>query len=113
MLPLGLIALAGLWFAGWNELPAERAAPAGRTMDALQLALFACVGFDVAAIVAGEMRDPGATCRSASWAASRISCLLYLLLMLACFGILPDTAASKLPLADAAEQPSSGRPAPR
>jgi amino acid transporter len=32
-----------------------------------------------------------------------ISCLLYLLLMLACFGILPDTAASKLPLTDVAE----------
>jgi amino acid transporter len=32
-----------------------------------------------------------------------IACLLYLLLMLACFGILPDTAASKLPLTDVAE----------
>ena len=30
MLPLGLIALAGLWFAGWNDLPVDRAAPAGR-----------------------------------------------------------------------------------
>ena len=32
-----------------------------------------------------------------------ISCLLYLLLMFACFGVLPDTAASTLPLADVAK----------
>ncbi len=47
LLPLGLIALAGLWFAGWNNLPVtEPRAPDG-LMDALLLALFACVGFDV------------------------------------------------------------------
>ena len=58
MLPLGLIALAGLWFAGWNEIPASGSRQPDGLSSALQLALFACVGFDVAAIVAGEMRDP-------------------------------------------------------
>ena len=103
MLPLGLIALAGLWFAGWNEIPASEPSQPDGLSEALQLALFACVGFDVAAIVAGEMRDPGRDLPVSILGGLAISCLLYLLLMLACYGILPDTAASKLPLADAAE----------
>ena len=103
MLPLGLIALAGLWFAGWNEIPASEPRQPDGLSDALQLALFACVGFDVAAIVAGEMRDPRRDLPVSILGGLGISCLLYLLLMLACYGILPDTAASKLPLADAAE----------
>ncbi len=102
LLPLGLIALAGLWFAGWNNLPVtEPRAPDG-LMDALLLALFACVGFDVAAVVAGEMRDPRRDLPVSIMGGLAISCLLYLLLMLACFGVLQDTAASKLPLTDVA-----------
>ena len=102
MLPLGLIALAGLWFAGWNDIPATEPRQPDGLSAALQLALFACVGFDVAAIVAGEMRDPQRDLPISILGGLGISCLLYLLLMLACFGVLPDTAASKLPLADVA-----------
>ncbi len=102
MLPLGLIALAGLWFAGWNEIPANEPRQPDGLSSALQLALFACVGFDVAAIVAGEMRDPKRDLPVSILGGLAISCLLYLLLMLACYGVLPDTAASKLPLADVA-----------
>jgi amino acid transporter len=71
-------------------------------MDALLLALFACVGYDVAAVVAGEMRNPQRDLPISILGGLAISCLLYLLLMLACFGVLPDTAASKLPLTDVA-----------
>ncbi|HEX9706160.1 MAG TPA: APC family permease [Steroidobacteraceae bacterium] len=103
MLPLGLIALAGLWFAGWNDIPATPPRQPDGLSSALQLALFACVGFDVAAIVAGEMRDPRRDLPVSILGGLGISCLLYLLLMLACYGVLPDTAASKLPLADVAQ----------
>ena len=58
MLPLGLVALAGLWFAGWNDIPATEPRQPDGLSDALQIAIFACVGFHVAAVVAGEMRDP-------------------------------------------------------
>ena len=102
MLPLGLIALAGLWFAGWNDLPVNEPRQPDGLMDALLLALFACVGFDVAAIVAGEMRDPRRDLPVSILGGLAISCVLYLLLMIACFGVLPDTAASKLPLTDVA-----------
>ncbi len=103
MLPLGLVALAGLWFAGWNDIPATDPREPDGLMSALQLALFACVGFDVAAIVAGEMRDPRRDLPASILGGLAISCLLYFLLMLACFGILPDTAAARLPLTDVAE----------
>lgn len=103
LLPLVPIALAGLWFAGWNNLPAtEPRAPDGLA-NALQLALFACFGFDVASILAGEMRNPRRDLPVSILAGLGFCCLLYLLVMLACFGVLEDTAASKLPLTDVAQ----------
>ena len=103
MLPLGLIAIAGLAYAGWNHIPASEPREPDGLARALDLALFACVGFDVATTVAGEMRDPRRDLPASILGGLAISCLLYLLLMLACFGVLPDTAASKLPLADVSE----------
>ncbi len=103
MLPLGLIALAGLWFAGWNDFPATEPRQPDGLSGALQLAIFACVGFHVAAVVAGEMRDPRRDLPVSILGGLGIACLLYLLLMLACFGVLPDTAASALPLVDVAK----------
>jgi APA family basic amino acid/polyamine antiporter len=103
MVPLALIALAGLWFAGWNDIPATAPKEPDGLVNALLLALFACFGFEVATIVAGEMRDPRRDLSFSILAGLGISCLLYLLLMLACYGVLPDTAASALPLADVAE----------
>ena len=58
MVPLGLIAIAGFWFAGWNHIPATQPREPDGLLGRMQLALFACVGFDVAAIVSGEMRNP-------------------------------------------------------
>jgi APA family basic amino acid/polyamine antiporter len=103
MVPLGLIAIAGLAYAGWNDIPANAPREPDGLLDAMNLALFACVGFDVAAIVSGEMRNPRRDLPASILGGLAISCLLYLLLMLACFGILPDTAASQLPLRDVAE----------
>ena len=103
MLPLGLVALAGLWFAGWNDIPATEPRKPDGLSDALQIAIFACVGFQVAAVVAGEMRDPRRDLPVSILGGLGIACLLYLLLMLACFGVLPDTAASALPLVDVAK----------
>jgi amino acid transporter len=104
MLPLGLIALGGLWFAGWNDVPTTEPAQPDGLSEALQIAIFACVGFHVAAVVAGEMRDPGRDLPVSILGGLAIACLLYLLLMLACFGLLPDTAASALPLVDVAKE---------
>lgn len=103
MLPLGLIALAGLWFTGWNDIPTTDPGEPDGLSDALRVAIFACVGFHVAAVVAGEMRDPRRDLPVSILGGLAIACLLYLLLMLACFGVLPDISASALPLVDVAE----------
>jgi len=103
LVPLGLIAIAGLWYAGWNDIPASEPRQPDGLLDAMNLALFACVGFDVAAIVSGEMRNPRRDLPVSILGGLAIAGLLYVLLMLACFGILPDTAAAKLPLTDVAE----------
>lgn len=103
LVPLALIAIAGLAFAGWNALPAAEPRPGG-LLNAMNVALFACVGFDVATVVAGEMRNPRRDLPASILGGLAISCVLYFLLMLACFGVLPDTAASKLPLVDVAER---------
>ena len=44
----------------------------------MNLALFACVGFDVAAIVSGEMRNPGRDLPVSIVGGLAISCVLYL-----------------------------------
>jgi amino acid transporter len=103
MVPLGLIAIAGLWYAGWNHVPAAEPREPDGLLSALNLALWACVGFDVAAIVSGEMKNPRRDLPFSILGGLAISCLLYLMLMLACFGILPDAASSKLPLPELAE----------
>ena len=103
MVPLGLIAIAGLWYAGWNHVPAAEPREPDGLLSALNLALWACVGFDVAAIVSGEMKNPRRDLPFSILGGLAISCLLYLMLMLACFGILPDAASSKLPLTELAE----------
>ena len=103
MLPLSLIALAGLWFAGWNDIPTTAPQQPNGLTDGLLLTLFACFGFEAAAVVTGEMREPRHDIAISILAGLGISCALYLLLMLACFGVLPDTAASALPLADVAK----------
>ena len=103
LLPLVAIALTGLWFAGWNNLPVTEPQQPDGIVDALQLALFACVGFDAIAVVAGEMRNPRRDLAFSVLGGLGLACLLYLLLMLACFGVLENTAAYERPLIDVAQ----------
>lgn len=102
LLPLLPLALAGLWLAGWNDVPSNPPAQPDGITKGLALALFACFGFEQAGIVAGEMRDPRRDIAPAILTGLGIVCAMYLLLMCAAFALLPDPAASKLPLADAA-----------
>jgi len=103
LLPLAALALAGVWLAGWNDLPAALPHGAGDLSQALLLALFACFGFEQAAVVAGEMRDPRRDLPASILGGVAIAGLLYFMLMLACFALVPDLANSVRPLADAAE----------
>ncbi len=102
LLPLLPLALAGLWLAGWNDVPDTPPAMPDGITTGITLALFACFGFEQAGVVAGEMRNPRRDIAPAILIGLGIVCVMYLLLMCAAFALLPDPAASKLPLADAA-----------
>lgn len=101
--PLLLLAAAGVWLAGWKAIPLQAPAGTAGLSQALLLALFACFGFELVAVLAGEARAPQRDMAAGILGGLGIAAALYLLLMLACFALLPDLAASGRPLADAAE----------
>ncbi len=103
LLPLIALAVVGLWHLDGVTLPQATPGKLGDLNQALLLALFACFGFEQAAIITGEMRNPQRDLPISMLGGLGLSCLLYLLLMIACFAALPDLASSKRPLADAAE----------
>lgn len=101
--PLVLLAGAGVWMAGWTALPAQPPAGAAGLSQALLLVLFACFGFELVAVLAGEARAPERDMPAGILGGIAIAGGLYMLLMLACFAALPDLAGSQRPLADVAE----------
>lgn len=103
LLPLLPLAAAGLWLAGWKSLPETSPAGPAALAQALLLALFACFGFEQAAVVAGEMRSPRRDLPLSILGGVAIAGALYALVMLACFATVPALASSTRPLADAAE----------
>ena len=56
--PLFLLAPLGLYIGGWPQAAAEPALQADALGAAFLLAFFACMGFEQATIVAGELRSP-------------------------------------------------------
>jgi APA family basic amino acid/polyamine antiporter len=101
-LPLVVLALAGLWLGGFTAgAPGATPDVAGLSRGVL-IAFFACMGFEQAAVVAGEVRDPRRDIPVGILGGLAVVGVLYALLMLACFAAVPDLAHSKRPLADAA-----------
>jgi amino acid transporter len=66
--------------------------------------IYAFVGFEAAVIPAGEMRNPQRNLPIALFSALAIIVVLYLLIQLVYLGTSPELAASKTPLADAANR---------
>jgi amino acid transporter len=69
---------------------------------ALFIAFFACMGFEQAAVLAGEARNPDRDLPVGIVGGIVGVGVLYTLLMLACFQTVPDLAHTPRPLADAA-----------
>ena len=100
-IPLVVLAIAGLWFGGTSSVQGAEPDTAGLSKGLL-IALFALMGFEQAAVVAGEARNPQRDIPIGIIGGMAIIGTLYALLMLACFATVPDLAHSKHPLADAA-----------
>lgn len=102
LLPLVPLAVAGLWLAGWNDVPTAAPREPDGLAAGLTLALYACFGFEQAAIVSGEMRDPRRDQAVGILGGTAIAGVLFLFIVFACFALVPDVAASSRPVADAA-----------
>jgi len=100
--PLFLLAPLGLALGGW---PAAASAPAPQLAalgPAFLLAFFACMGFEQATIVAGELRRPKRDLPLGMLGGFLLAGLLYALLLLACQSVVPALADTKRPIAELA-----------
>jgi APA family basic amino acid/polyamine antiporter len=100
--PLLLLAVAGLTVGG--AATETRLALPG-VVDfggAVLIAFFACMGFEIASVVAGEVRDARRNVPVGMLLGVAAVGVLYLLVVLACLTLVPNLAASPRPLADAA-----------
>ena len=100
--PLFLLAPMGLALGGW---PAAGSAPAPQLSTlgpAFLLAFFACMGFEQATIVAGELRRPRRDLPLGMLGGFLLAGSLYALLLLACQSVVPALADTKRPIAELA-----------
>ncbi len=99
--PLLVLAPLGLALGGWpaGDAPAVQVDALGA---AFLLAFFACMGFEQATIVAGELRRPERDLPIGMLGGFLLAGLLYAALLLACQGMVPELASSKRPIAELA-----------
>jgi amino acid transporter len=102
LLPLVALALAGLLLAGWPDQPPAPLPALHELGPAFLLAFFACMGFEQATVIAGELRRPASDLPAGMLAGFALTGLLYAALLLTCQATVPGLAESKRPLAEAA-----------
>ncbi len=100
--PLFLLAPLGLAVGGWPDTAAVQAPGMDSLGPAFLLAFFACMGFEQATIVAGELRHPKRDLPVGMLGGFLLAGALYVLLLLACQSMVPALAESKRPIAELA-----------
>ena len=80
----------------------RRGAPDPAWLRAALTVVFACQGFEIVPVIAGQVRGSARAVPLATVGALALAVLLYLALVLACVTALPDLASSQAPLADTA-----------
>jgi amino acid transporter len=101
-LPLVLLAAGGLWVGDWTAGPGAGPSSPGALASAALVAFFACMGFEPAAVLGGEVRDPRRDLPAGILGGVLGSGVLYILLLLTCFQTVPNLGESTQPLAEAA-----------
>jgi APA family basic amino acid/polyamine antiporter len=101
LLPLVLLVLAFVAFGRGLAAPAAGAPDSGWLRAAL-VVVFACQGFEIVPVIAGQVRSSARAVPLATVGSLALAVALYVLLVLACVSALPDLAASQAPLADTA-----------
>ena len=101
LLPLVLLVLAFALALGRFERPAA-AAPTSGWLRAALTVVFACQGFEIVPVIAGQVRASSRAVPLATLGSLLLSVTLYLGLVLACVTALPTLASSAAPLAETA-----------
>jgi amino acid transporter len=100
---LPLVLLVAAFALAWGRFPGPLPATPGHGwLRAALTAVFACQGFEIVPVIAGQVRASSRAVPFATIGSLLLSVALYVALVLACVTVLPALASSAAPLADAA-----------
>ena len=102
LVPLVLFIAIGLFFIQPERYSLGPSPGFGHFSSSCLLLIYAFSGFEMAIIPAGEAHDPRRNLPFALLTAVGVVAVLYMLIQVVCIGTLPELAASKRPLGDAA-----------
>jgi amino acid transporter len=101
LIPLIIFIAVGLFFLNHQAFVLGPRPTTGAFSQSVLLLIYAFTGFEMAAIPAGEVRDPKRNLPHALLIAIAVVAVLYILIQIVCVGTLPELAQSQRPLADA------------
>jgi amino acid transporter len=102
LIPIIIFIAIGLFFVNPHAFALGPPPTTGAFSQSVLLLIYAFTGFEMAAIPAGEVRDPKKQLPYALLIAITVVTSLYILIQIVCVGTLPELAQSQKPLADAA-----------
>jgi APA family basic amino acid/polyamine antiporter len=102
LIPLALLAIAGVFFVDSSRYSATIVPSYRSFSQAAMLLVFAYMGFEGAVIPTGEMRNPQRDLPFSLLTGMSVVAVLYVAVQAVCIGTVPDLAHAERPLADAA-----------
>jgi APA family basic amino acid/polyamine antiporter len=104
LIPMLVFIAGGLFFLNPHAFALGARPSASAFSQSVLLLVYAFTGFEMAAIPAGEIRNPQKDLPRALLLAIAVVACLYILIQVVCVGTLPELASSTKPLADAAQR---------
>jgi amino acid transporter len=104
LIPMLAFVAAGLFYLNPHSFALGARPSAGAFSQSVLLLIYAFTGFEMAAIPAGEIRNPQKHLPRALLIAIAVVACTYILIQIVCIGTLPELASSQKPLADAAQR---------
>jgi len=101
LIPIIIFIAVGLFFLNPQAFALGPRPATGAFSQSVLLLIYAFTGFEMAAIPAGEVKDPKKNLPPALLIAIGVVAFLYILVQVVCVGTFPELAQSQKPLADA------------
>jgi basic amino acid/polyamine antiporter, APA family len=101
LIPIIIFIAVGLFFLNPQAFALGPRPATGAFSQSVLLLIYAFTGFEMAAIPAGEVKDPKKNLPHALLVAIGVVAFLYILVQVVCVGTYPELAQSQKPLADA------------